>query len=283
MKIGIIGLGLIGGSLGRTIVNRTSDTVYAFDISKKAMLDGKLLSAYHKPLDKQDIGELDVVFFSLYPDALEETLKEYCPKLKDGCLVCDCCGNKRRVTEQMKNLSKKFPNLEFISTHPMAGREFSGVNHSTATLFDRASMILVPVKASLKTTAWLKQYALDLGFGGVVMTTADKHDEKIAFTSQLAHLVSSSYIKSDTAGQFMGFSAGSFRDMTRVARLSPEMWAQLTIDNSDFLVSEIESLIGSLTEYKTALENKDKETMKKLLADGNEKKLISEKMRRSKS
>lgn len=283
MKIGIIGLGLIGGSLGRTIVNRTSDTVYAFDISKKAMLDGKLLSAYHKPLDKQDISELDVVFFSLYPDALEETLKEYCPKLKDGCLVCDCCGNKRRVTEQMKNLSKKFPNLEFISTHPMAGREFSGVNHSTATLFDRASMILVPVKASLKTTAWLKQYALDLGFGGVVMTTADKHDEIIAFTSQLAHLVSSSYIKSDTAGQFMGFSAGSFRDMTRVARLSPEMWAQLTIDNSDFLVSEIESLISSLTEYKTALENKDKETMKKLLADGNEKKLISEKMRRSKS
>ena len=283
MKIGIIGLGLIGGSLGRTIVNRTSDTVYAFDISKKAMLDGKLLSAYHKPLDKQDISELDVVFFSLYPDALEETLKEYCPKLKDGCLVCDCCGNKRRVTEQMKNLSKKFPNLEFISTHPMAGREFSGVNHSTATLFDRASMILVPVKASLKTTAWLKQYALDLGFGGVVMSTADKHDEIIAFTSQLAHLVSSSYIKSDTAGQFMGFSAGSFRDMTRVARLSPEMWAQLTIDNSDFLVSEIESLIGSLTEYKTALENKDKETMKKLLADGNEKKLISEKMRRSKS
>ena len=283
MKIGIIGLGLIGGSLGRTIVNRTSDTVYAFDISKKAMLDGKLLSAYHKPLDKQDISELDVVFFSLYPDALEETLKEYCPKLKDGCLVCDCCGNKRRVTEQMKNFSKKFPNLEFISTHPMAGREFSGVNHSTATLFDRASMILVPVKASLKTTAWLKQYALDLGFGGVVMTTADKHDEIIAFTSQLAHLVSSSYIKSDTAGQFMGFSAGSFRDMTRVARLSPEMWAQLTIDNSDFLVSEIESLIGSLTEYKTALENKDKETMKKLLADGNEKKLISEKMRRSKS
>lgn len=283
MKVGIIGLGLIGGSLGRTIVNRTSDTVYAFDISKKAMLDGKLLSAYHKPLDEQDISELDVVFFSLYPDALENALNEYCPKLKNGCLVCDCCGNKRRVTEQMKKLSDKYPNLEFISTHPMAGREFSGVNHSTATLFDRASMILVPVKASLKTLAWLKQYALDLGFGGVVMTTADKHDEIIAFTSQLAHLVSSSYIKSDTAGQFMGFSAGSFRDMTRVARLSPEMWAQLTVDNSDFLVGEIESLIKSLTEYKSALENKDRETMKKLLADGNEKKLISEKLRRSKS
>ena len=283
MKIGIIGLGLIGGSLGRTIVNKTLDTVYAFDISKKAMLDGKLLLAYHKPLDEENIKELDVIFFSLYPDALEQALEEYCPKLKDGCLVCDCCGNKRRVSEQMQGLAKKYPKLEFISTHPMAGREFSGVNHSTATLFDKASMILVPVKASLKTTAWLKQYALDLGFGGVVMSTAEKHDEIIAFTSQLAHLVSSSYIKSETAGQFMGFSAGSFRDMTRVARLSPEMWAQLTIDNSDFLVGEIESLIKSLDEYKSALENKDKETMKKLLADGNEKKLISEKMRRSKS
>ena len=160
MKIGIIGLGLIGGSLGRTIVNRTLDTVYAFDISKKAMLDGKLLSAYHQPLDDNEIKELDVIFFSLYPDALESALEEYCPKLKDGCLVCDCCGNKRRVVAQMKKLSKKFPNLEFISAHPMAGREFSGVNHSTATLFDKASMILVPVNASIKTTAWLKQYAL---------------------------------------------------------------------------------------------------------------------------
>ena len=283
MKIGIVGLGLIGGSLGRTIVKRTTDVVYAFDISNKAMLDGKLLSAYHNTLGNKEISELDVIFFSLYPDALESALEYYCPMLKDGCLVCDCCGNKRRVTAQMKELSAKFPNLEFISTHPMAGREFSGVSHSMATLFDRASMILVPVKANLKTIDWLKKYSLSLGFGSVVITTAEKHDEIIAFTSQLAHLVSSSYIKSKTAGQFMGFSAGSFRDMTRVARLSPEMWAQLTVDNSDFLVGEIESLIGSLTEYKNALISKDKDVMIKLLADGNEKKLISEKMRRSKN
>ena len=283
MKIGIVGLGLIGGSLGRAIINKTDDEVYAFDINKKAMLDGKLLSAYHHELNDKNVGEMDVIFFSLYPNALESALNEYVKKLKDGCIVCDCCGNKRRVVKQMEELSKQYKNLEFISTHPMAGREFSGVSHSTATLFDRASMILVPVKSSLKTTAWLKQYSLDLGFGGVVITTAEKHDEIIAFTSQLAHLVSSSYIKSDTAAQFMGFSAGSFRDMTRVARLSPEMWAQLTIDNSDFLVREIDSIINSLTEYKDALKDKNVSVMKELLADGNEKKLISEKMRRSKS
>ena len=163
----------------------------------------------------------------------------------------------------------------------MAGREFSGVSHSTATLFDRASMILVPVKADIKRVAQLKAYVLGLGFGKVVITTANKHDEIIAFTSQLAHLVSSSYIKSQTASQFLGFSAGSFRDMTRVARLSPEMWSQLTIDNSDFLVNEIDQIILNLTNYKQALKNKDKEQMFKLLQDGNEKKLLSEKMRRS--
>ena len=282
MKIGIIGLGLIGGSLGRTIVNRTEHKVYAFDISKKAMLDGKLLSAYHYELNKENVRDMDILFLSLYPEALENALNEYCPLLKDGCLVADCCGNKRRVVKQMKELSVVYPRLDFISTHPMAGREFSGVSHSTATLFDRASMILVPVKADLKKVAFLKSFSLEIGFGTVVITTAEKHDEIIAFTSQLAHLVSSSYIKSETAAQFMGFSAGSFRDMTRVARLSPEMWAQLTVDNADFLANEIDSIVKSLLEYKNALVKRDKSEMKALLADGNEKKLISEKMRRSK-
>ncbi len=281
MNIGIIGLGLIGGSLGRAIVNKTDDKVFAFDISKKAMLDGKLLSAYSFELTDQNIGEMDMVFFSLYPEALENNIENYCKKLKKGCLVLDCCGNKRRIVNQMKRLAKKYPHLDFISTHPMAGREFSGVSHSTATLFDKASMILVPVKADIKRIADLKAYSLRLGFGNVVITTAEKHDEIIAFTSQLAHLVSSSYIKSDTALQFMGFSAGSFRDMTRVARLSPEMWAQLTIDNSDYLVNEIDGIINNLSQYKNALLSKDKKEMYRLLSDGNDKKLMSERMKRS--
>lgn len=283
MKIAIIGLGLIGGSLGRTIVKKTDDEVFAFDIDGHAMIEGKLLSAYHKPLTKENIKEMDVVFFSLYPDVLEKVLNEYCPLLKDGALVVDCCGNKRRVVKQMKELSKTYKTLDFISAHPMAGREFSGISHSTASLFEKASMILVPVKADIKRIKELKEYSLSLGFNNVEITTAEKHDEIIAFTSQLAHLVSSSYIKSPTALEFMGFSAGSFRDMTRVARLSPEMWTELTIDNADFLVGEIDNIIGSLTEYKNALKERDKKKMKELLADGNEKKLLSEKMRRSKN
>lgn len=280
MKIGIIGLGLIGGSFGRAIASKTEDTVYALDINEKAMVTGKLLSAYHNPLTENDINELDVLVFSLYPEPLEKALSEYVPKLKKGCLVVDLCGNKRRVVEQMKDLSAKHPDLEFISAHPMAGREFSGVSHSTSTLFDRASMILVPVKAEIGRIAWLKEYSLKLGFGEVVITSADKHDEIIAFTSQLAHLVSSAYIKSDRATEYMGFSAGSFRDMTRVAKLSPEMWSQLTVDNSDYLVEELDSFIAHLSEYKTALKNKDIEQMKKLLSDGNERKIMSEKIKK---
>lgn len=280
MKVGIVGLGLIGGSLGRAIIKNTNDEVFAFDVDKKAMLNGKLLSAYHNPLDENVVKELDLIIFSLYPDALDKQLTEYCPKLKKGCIVMDCCGNKRRVVSQMQRLSKAYPHLQFISAHPMAGREFSGVSHSTSNLFDRASMILVPVEISLKNMAMLKAYALSLGFGGVVLTTAEEHDKIIAYTSQLAHLVSSSYIKSPTAESFMGFSAGSFRDMTRVARLSPEMWAQLTLDNADFLVEEIDHIIDNLCDYKKSLKEGDFNKMKKLLEDGNQKKLNSEKLRR---
>ena len=282
MKVGIVGLGLIGGSLGRAIVKNTDATVYAYDISKRAMLDGKLLSAYHFELDEIAVKELDILFLSLYPNALEVELEKYAPLLKQGALVVDCCGNKRRVVDQMRVLADQYPHLSFISSHPMAGREFSGVNHSTATLFDKASMILVPVKSDIKTIQKLKEFSLSIGFGSVVITSAKEHDRIIAYTSQLAHLVSSSYIKSPTAVEFMGFSAGSFRDMTRVARLSPEMWAELTVDNKDFLVKEINELINNLQDYKEALQNGDKEKMKGLLSDGNQKKLQSEKMRRSK-
>ena len=280
MNVGIVGLGLIGGSLGRAIINNTSDKVYAFDLSEEAMKVGKLLNAYHYELDENNAKELDIIFFSLYPNAIYKAMDKYCKNLKDGCVVIDCCGNKRRVVKDMKTLSSVYPRLEFVGAHPMAGREFSGVKHSTINLFDKASMILVPVCAQLKTLAMVKEYSLSLGFSNVVITTAEQHDEIIAFTSQLAHLVSSAYIKSPTANMFMGFSAGSFRDMTRVARLSSEMWAQLTMDNADFLVRELEYFIKHLTEYKSVLEQGDVEEMKRLLEDGNQKKLQSEKMRR---
>ncbi len=282
MKVGIVGLGLIGGSLGRAIIKNTKDIVYALDISKKALKDGKLLNAYHYELNNENLGEIDLLFLSLYPSALLSSLEEYVPFLKDGATVVDLCGNKRKVVEKMKELKVKFPKINFLGAHPMAGREFSGVAHSTANLFEHASMILVPVGSDLKTLSFIKEYSLKIGFSRAVITTAENHDKIIAFTSQLAHVISGAYIKSNTAKEHLGFTAGSFRDMTRVARLSSDMWTELMCDNSDFLAKEIDELIKNLTEYKLALETKDKNKLKDILEDGNQKKLAFEKLKRTK-
>ena len=279
MNIGIVGLGLIGGSLGRVISARTENKVYAYDLSNTAMQDGKLLNAYQCELKKEDISRLDVLFLSLYPKALEENLEYYVQNLKDGAIVADCCGGKRKVVSKMQELAKKYPNVNFISSHPMAGREFSGVKHSTVGLFDKASMILINVNANLDVLEFFKKFCLSLGFGSVVITTWEEHDRIIAYTSQLAHLVSSSYIKSPTAQNYLGFSAGSFRDMTRVARLSPQMWSELMMENSENLISEINYLIENLNKYKLALESGDNQELRNLLQDGNDKKLNAEKLK----
>ncbi len=279
MKIGIIGLGLIGGSLGRTILKKTQHEVFGLDLNQDVVATAEMISAISGELTEGNVGEMDMLIIALYPRQVEEYLEKYCHLLKSSAIVLDICGNKRSVVEIMKSYSKKFPSLQFVGTHPMAGREFIGIKHSTTTLFDRASMILVNVNGDISTLAFLKEFSLSLGFSKVVITSAENHDKNISFTSQLAHLVSSSYVKSSTAQGFFGFSAGSFRDMTRVARLSPSMWSQLMIDNRDNLVSELEEFIAHLGEYKTALENSDEKEMFRLLDVGNQIKLSLDKQK----
>ena len=273
MNIGIVGLGLIGGSLGRAIVGKTENTVFAFDLDKDAMIKGELLSAYRYALNDENIKNIDVLFFALYPNAFSSCVEDYVKKLKDGCVVVDLCGNKRKPVEIMKNLSGKYPNIRFIGGHPMAGREFSGISHSTVNLFDGASMLLTPINNDLATLSNIKDLMLKIGFRQVIFTNPEEHDAIIAYTSQLAHLVSSSYIKSPTAKRQHGFSAGSFKDMTRVARLSPKMWTELMSDNADNLIFELSEIIKRLTEYKDALEKKDNDRLYQLLEEGNELKL----------
>ena len=273
MNIGIVGLGLIGGSLGRAIGNKTGNKVYAFDTDKDAILKGKLLGALDGELTEEKISELDMLFFAVYPRTLEKIAESYVKSLKKGAVVIDLCGNKRKPVETFKKLNRKYPGLHFSGGHCMAGREFSGISHSTVNLFDGASMILTPITNDLSVLTKIKAFFLDLGFKQVVFTTPEEHDRIIAYTSQLAHLVSSSYIKSPTAKMQRGFSAGSFRDMTRVARLSPSMWSELMIDNADNLVPEVDGLIERLKEYSAALKERDERKLFKLLEEGNALKL----------
>ena len=272
MNIGVVGLGLIGGSLCKAIKENTEHTVLGFDkdssINSYAVMDGSIDAV----LDDSNINECDYILLSVYPKATIEYLKEKAPLIKNEAVVIDCGGIKRVICDECFALSDEF-NFNFIGGHPMAGLHHSGYKYSKATLYKGASMILTPkntddIALLEKVTAFIKS----IGFSSVTVTTADKHDEIIAFTSQLAHVVSNAYVKSPQASVHKGFSAGSYKDLTRVARLNENMWSELFMENKDNLIFEIEHLIGSLTEYKEAIENDDIDTLKALLKDGSDRK-----------
>ena len=273
MKIGIIGLGLMGGSFGRTLVKEGEHTVYGRDISEQVMTKAQLLRAMNEPLTKENIGEVDLLITAVTPNKVRGILEEVVPQLKKGAVVNDFCGIKRGVVDIMKEFSTKYPDITFIGGHPMAGREFSGIDHSTTTLFNNASMILVNVNADIFQLESIKKFYLSVGFKTVEICSSDEHDEIIAFTSQLCHVVSNAFIKNTNAEKHYGFSAGSYKDMTRVARLDADMWGNLMTENADKLLPELDQLIDHLTEYRNALSTRNKEELTKLLADGNRRKL----------
>lgn len=282
MKVGIIGLGLMGGSLGRALVKKTECTVYAYDSDKDAMLKGAMLGAYHERLTEENAAELDVLVLAILPSAMKTVLDKYLPRLKAGTIVTDVAGVKRPVTELMRAYSVIYPDVAFTGGHPMAGREFSGVAHSTASLYEGCTVLLVNVSASLEKLAALKNLYKEVGAEGAVLTTAEEHDKIIAYTSQLAHVVSSAYVKSPSAMKHYGYSAGSFRDMTRVARMNAGMWTELMSDNADYLAEEVRGVAARLNEYADSLERGDTAKLYELLDVGSNLKTSLEKDRQKK-
>lgn len=270
MTIGIVGLGLIGGSLARTIKVHTDFTVLGQDIDPQTMLQADLLGAIDGTLTEENLAECDVVLVALYPAAIVAWITAHQTQFKLGAWVIDCGGVKQAVCTPLDALAKDKP-WHFCGGHPMAGREFSGFRYAKDDLFDRASMILTPVAGTTpETLTWLKDFFLTLGFRRVQFTTPQVHDEMIAYTSQLAHVVSSAYVKCPLAQKHRGFSAGSFADMTRVARLNEGMWTELFFDNKEALLPEISNLVENLAAYRDALANDDRETMRRLLREGRE-------------
>lgn len=274
MNIGIIGLGLMGGSFGKALKKTGGHVVYGLDNSSAVMQKAELIKAFDIELTEENASELDMLIFAIYPETFEKTAERFLPLLKSGAVVTDFCGTKRTVVGSMRRFAKIYPELVFIGGHPMAGREFSGIEHSTASLFERASMILVPVNADIYALDKTKKFYLSLGFTNVEITTADNHDQMIAYTSQLCHIVSNAFIKNEQAEKHAGYSAGSYRDLTRVARLNPEMWSALMTENGDKLKKELDEFISNLQKYSAALGSCDRNELKKLLAEGNERKLL---------
>lgn len=268
MKVGIVGLGLIGGSLAKAYKESGQAEVYGWDTDADTMLLAKTVEAIDGTLDETVLPDCDLLLLSLYPGAAIEYLRAHAPEISKKTFVIDCCGVKQVVCDACFPIAEQY-GFSFFGGHPMAGTQFSGFAKSRSSLFRGASMILVPPRFDdIAQLDQAKQLLAPVGFGRTVVTTADKHDEMIAFTSQMAHIVSNAFIKSPAARQHKGFSAGSYKDLTRVAWLNETMWTELFMDNRKKLIREIDILMHSLEEYREAMQQEDAPRLKELLREG---------------
>lgn len=268
MTVGIVGLGLIGGSMAKAYKKNSTDTVLGADRHRPTVEYARLVGAIDGELTADNTGTCDLLLIALYPTAAIEYLKEVAPLVKKEATVIDLCGTKRTVCETGFALAEEY-GFTFIGGHPMAGRQYSGFKYTDANLFRGAPMVIVPPRRDdIFLLDHVKTLLAPAQFGRFSVTTADQHDEVIAFTSQLAHVVSNAYVKSPTARIHSGFSAGSYKDLTRVARLNEEMWSMLFVENKEYLTEELDTLIDSLTAYRDAIRAGDEPAVRALLKDG---------------
>lgn len=271
--VGIEGLGLIGASFARGFKKRCREVTVLADNRTRATLNKALdEDTVDGVLDKDSIGSVDLLIVALYPEAAVRYLEEMAPLISADTIVTDVCGLKRYICKEGFRLADEY-GFTFIGGHPMAGTQFSGYDNSKADMFVNASMILVPdpskdgnsVLGKLET---IKEMLGKLEFGRFVITTPENHDRMIAMTSQMAHLVSSCYVKSPGAEEAEGFTGGSFQDLTRVAYLNAGMWTELFMENQDYLLAEIEAVQKELERYRAAIAASDSEELYKLLDEG---------------
>ncbi len=273
LNIGIVGLGLIGGSLAAALKN-SGYTVFGSDTNKITLDFAKMAGSIDGELTDESISSCDVIFVAITLDQAEAWINSKAHLISKDCVLVDCCGVKRRICARGKELSEAC-GFKFLGGHPMAGKQVGGYKNSRADLFKDATFCLVPMdKNDIRLLTSIKDILADIGFTRFIVMTAEEHDRVIAFTSQLAHLVSNAYIKSDIAEaeEVSALSGGAFRDMTRVAYLDEAMWTELFMENSDNLLSELDGFIGELERYREAIENKDGDALTKLLVEGKERK-----------
>lgn len=268
MKVLICGLGLIGASLAKTLKKNTTHTVLGWNrtpsVTEKALRDGVIDQT-------GDIDELmsdaDITFVNFYPDAIVPFILEHKNSFKKDSIVTDSCGIKTKICKELENEKLNF---YYIGAHPMAGREVGGYDNSQDTLFDKASFIVTPYENTPRNKVdALVGLAQDMKFARTVVTTPEHHDEMIAFTSQIAHVLACSYVLSPLAPMHPGYSAGSYRDVSRVARINAEMWSDLFIDNKDALVREVDDLVSNLMKFKYNIINEDRQALCDLMNKAN--------------
>ena len=271
MTIGIVGLGLIGGSFAKAY-HAQGWRVLGCDTNRAVLETARGTGAVNGELTAQTAAECDLILLTAYPRASVEWLRGHADAIGKQTVVVDCCGVKREVCAECFPIAEAhgFP---YVGGHPMAGTHNSGFAYAREDLYRGAPMVLVPRDFDdTALIARVKELLAPAGFTRFSVTTAEQHDQMIAFTSQLAHVVSNAYIKSPTAKRHKGFSAGSYKDMTRVAWLAPEMWAELFLENKDFLLKELDFFMASMQQYRDALETDDQQELVRLLDEGRKRK-----------
>ena len=271
MTVGILGLGLIGGSLARAYT-KSGHTVYA-DEKDPSMLDfSQLAGVVDAPLTKENINQCDLILLAIYSGGAIEWLEQHASHISKNTLVMDCCGVKQAICMRGFALADTY-GFTFVGGHPMAGSHHAGFKYSRSNLFQGAPMVLVPPRYDdPELLQRAKDALVPCRFGSFSVTTAEAHDRMIAFTSQMPHIASNAFIKSPTANTHKGFSAGSYKDLTRVAWLNPQMWAELFMSNKTNILNELEIYIENLQKYKDAIEGDQTDILIQLLDEGRKRK-----------
>jgi len=271
MTVGILGLGLIGGSLARAY-KKSGHIVLAAEIDESVLGFAQLAGVVDAPLSQENIYKCDLVLLSVFADASASWLEENGKYVSKETLVIDCCGIKEEICNRCFPVADKY-GFTFVGGHPMAGSHNSGFKHSRSNLFQGAPMVLVPPRFDDPELLERAEEALaPCGFKSFSVTTAAKHDQMIGFTSQMPHIISNAYIKSPTALSHKGFSAGSYKDLTRVAWLNPEMWAELFLSNKENVLNELDFFIETLKGYRDAIDRNDTTQLEFLLDEGRKRK-----------
>ena len=268
----VAGLGLMGGSMAKAIKRYTNYRVLGWNrtrsVAEKALADG----AIDAIATDEDFKTCDMLIPVLFPESTISFLKEKIPVMKKGAVVVDLVGVKTKLTQEIGPLAASC-GVRYTGGHPMAGKPLGGYERSDADIYRGASMILVPTEATAPGDIdELTTFFRGIGFGGIKVCSAEIHDHMIAHTSQLAHVVSNSYVKSPVSANYNGFTGGSYKDMTRVASINENAWSELFLDNREALLPEIDDLLRNMTAVRDAIESGDVERLKQLLREGREAK-----------
>ncbi len=272
MNIAVVGMGLIGGSFAKAIKEKTAHTVFGTDADTQVLAKARLVGAIDDILDSEKLATCELVIIALYPQAAIDWLDANAEHMIKTAIVTDTCGVKQAVCGGCLAIAQQH-GFTYIGGHPMAGVEHSGFDHSRGDMFENASMVLTPTSNTpIAEVDRLRKFLLSVGFARMVITSPAEHDRMIAYTSQLAHVVSNAYVQSPCALGHRGFSAGSYRDMTRVATLNEDMWTELFLDNYQPLAEELDALIERLQDFSVAIKAQDGDRLRAMLRAGREQK-----------